>query len=653
YGKRPYEPLLYRRLGELYTRQERFSDASDIYLWFGEFYPFSRYTPLFHDRAIVSLQKAGFASSILPEKERFVKLYNIGTPFWRQQDLDSQGSLKPRLAVHLYDIATHYHAVAGKTGNIEDYAVAASWYKLHLKSFPQHSDASRINFLLAETLYEATQYEEAILEYEKTAYEYATHKHSAEAGFAVFYAYDRLYQQTALEKKSLVNQRLIKSSLLYSDRFSYDTRMPAILIKTAENFYALKEYLKALEVTQLLVTNPSLDRSTHHRAWVVMGHSAYAEKRYDLAEQAYSESIKTRPRDAKEELNLDEQLAQSIYRQGEQARTQGKHSEAALHFIRVAKLVPDSPTRIIADYDAATEYTTLQHWPAAIVLLERFRIHHKDQGKWELGVTEKLALAYSSSGKHLNAAEELLKLVKTRPPEQQQDLLWQAAEHYTQAGEEARAIEIYKTYILQFPYPLARSIELRHKIAQFYATKGNTREHHHWLSEIISADAAAKDRSNERSRYLAALASLELTTPLHKSYSNASLTAPLKKSLAIKKNLMKSAIDAYSAAARYQVEEVTTAATFNLAEIYREFASALLKSERPNKLNAEELEEYNYLLEDQAYPFEEKSIQIHESNLARIPAGSFDASIRKSLQALGKLLPFRYAKNEMTESYAD
>ena len=116
FGKRAYEPLLYRRLGELYMRQQRYSDASDTYLSYGENYPFSRYTPVFHERAIQSMQEAGFVSSILPEKERFVKLYNAGTPFWQQQDTESQNRLQARLTHHLFEIASYYHARAGETG---------------------------------------------------------------------------------------------------------------------------------------------------------------------------------------------------------------------------------------------------------------------------------------------------------------------------------------------------------------------------------------------------------------------------------------------------------------------------------------------------------------------------------------------------------
>ena len=136
-------------------------------------------------------------------------------------------------------------------------------------------------------------------------------------------------------------------------------------------------------------------------------------------------------------------------------------------------------------------------------------------------------------------------------------------------------------------------------------------------------------------------------------YRQVELTVPLKASLQKKKQLMQKSIDAYSGAIKYQVEEVTTEATFQIAEIYRHFARSILDSQRPRGLDEEQLEEYELLLEEQAYPFEEKAIDIHLANFKRIPAGTYDEPTRNSLRALGEMMPYRFAKIEGTESYVE
>jgi TolA-binding protein len=649
-GHRQYEPLLYNRLAALYLSKERTTDAADTYLSYTENYPYSELAPVFHGQAIDVYKRSAFSSLLLAEKQNFVKKYNTGSDFWSRQNSTTHTGLQPILTSHMSDIATHYHAIARTSKKPADYRLAAQWYQLYLDSFPLDINAAEINFLLAESRYEAGQYAIAIAEYEKTAYVYPAHKNSAEAAYAALIAYDMLYQSSDEKDRPKINDDLIQSSLKFSYLFPGDKRMPDVLLKTAEQFFDLKQYDQASSSAERLVNNPDLELNIKHRAWIVIAHSNFEIKNYPVAEQAYTQVIKGLPEKDKSRENMSQQLASAIYKQGEQERASDNHQLAAHHFLRVGKTVPGSSIRIIADYDAATEYLAMEQWPEVISQLEAFRKKYPEQNKWRLGVSQKLTLAYNNTGRYAKAAGEMMTLIELSPKDQQQDLLWQAAELYNQAGEQEQTIAIYKTYIKQYPDPLSRTVELRHKIAQYYLAENDDYRYQYWLKQIVKADAAGGLQRTDRTRYLAATASLELVKPKHDEYSSTKLTTPLKKSLDRKKQLMKQAIDGYTLAAKYQVEEVTTAVTYNIAEIYSEFARSLLASERPKKLNEEELEEYNYLLEDQAYPFEEKAIKIHEKNLSRIPGGSFDESIKNSLSALSKLMPFRYDKSEMTDA---
>ena len=139
----------------------------------------------------------------------------------------------------------------------------------------------------------------------------------------------------------------------------------------------------------------------------------------------------------------------------------------------------------------------------------------------------------------------------------------------------------------------------------------------HWYHEIISADAQAGAQRTERTHYLAAKAQLALAQPARDAFRAVRLTAPLKKSLIVKRDALETAMDGYKRAADYQVAEVTTAATYEMAELYRTLAKDLMASERPKNLKGDELDEYNALLEEQVFPFEEQAIKAHELNAAR------------------------------------
>jgi hypothetical protein len=71
-----------------------------------------------------------------------------------------------------------------------------------------------------------------------------------------------------------------------------------------------------------------------------------------------------------------------------------------------------------------------------------------------------------------------------------------------------------------------------------------------------------------------------------------------------------------------------------------------MNSERPKGLSALEQEQYELAIEEQAYPFEEKAITVHESNLELISRGIYNQWIEKSLQKLAVFVPARYAKPE-------
>jgi tetratricopeptide (TPR) repeat protein len=131
------------------------------------------------------------------------------------------------------------------------------------------------------------------------------------------------------------------------------------------------------------------------------------------------------------------------------------------------------------------------------------------------------------------------------------------------------------------------------------------------------------------------------------------LVVPLKKSLAEKRKAMEAALKAYSEAADYQVADVTTAATFESAELYRQLAKDLLASDRPKNLSKDELEQYNVLLEEQAFPFEEKAIKLHEVNVGRAKDGADDEWVQKSFAALAQLNPGRYGKVEIGEQQVE
>ena len=136
-------------------------------------------------------------------------------------------------------------------------------------------------------------------------------------------------------------------------------------------------------------------------------------------------------------------------------------------------------------------------------------------------------------------------------------------------------------------------------------------------------------------------------------YRKVALVEPLAKQLKLKKTKMEETLKAYAVAADYGVADVTTAATYHTAALYQDFGKALMASQRPKKLSKLELEQYNVMLEEQAFPFEEKSTELHEVNARRAAEGIYDKWVKSSFAALRELRPVRYGKVERSEGVID
>jgi tetratricopeptide (TPR) repeat protein len=313
-------------------------------------------------------------------------------------------------------------------------------------------------------------------------------------------------------------------------------------------------------------------------------------------------------------------------------------------------VAPDSKIRSNAQYDAATGLLNLKQWDRAIGVLEDFR-HQFPQSPLQPEVTRKLAVAYASANRPGEAAMEFERIAANPAEDKavQREALMQSADLYAKAGNTAKAAGMLEKFVAANPAPLADAEEARQRLADYADKSGDAARRDHWYHEIINADAQAGAQRTERTHYLAAKAQLALAQPARDAFRAVRLSAPLKKSLIIKRDALETAMDGYKRAADYQVAEVTTAATYQMAELYRTLAKDLMASERPKNLKGDELDEYNALLEEQVYPFEEQAIKAHELNAARAQQGVYDESVRKSFQALAELKPARYGKTEMTQ----
>ena len=650
-GHRSYEDRIYSHLGEFYLEKLRYSDAAASYKRFVGLHPLHRTSPHFSMRVIEIYEAGAFPILVLESKKEFAVNYGLQSEYWRHFDVDDSPQVMSYLKSDLEDLATHYHALyqepelpEEKTANFEE---ALRWYRAYLASFPADVESPGVNHQLADLLLEHEDFGEAAREYERTAYTYPEHEKAGDAGYAAIYAHREHQKAASGTEKSSVRREAVASTLRFVDAFPDHEQAAVVMGAAVDDLYDMKEFDHAIATGQRLIEiYPEADPSILRSAWTAIAHSFFDIVDFVHAEQAYERVLQMTSEGAESLQSIVDNLAAAIYKQGEEANLAADYRSAADHFLRITKAAPTSEIRPAAEYDAGIALVRLEDWSGAATVLETFRETHPDhelQGE----ATKQIASVRREEGDLSRAAQEYERVaLEADNPELRAEAMLLAGELYDESEEMDRTLKVYLAYVEEFPRPIETAVETRFRIAEIYRKIQDQAAYREQLRKIVATDEAAGPDRTDRTRYLAARSALVFSEDLYERFDEIELAQPFEENLQKKQQRMDEVLTELARLVDYEVAEVTAAATFYMAEVYSGFSRALIESERPGELAPAELQDYEMVLEEEAFPFEEKAIAVHEKNLELMAAGIYNPWIEKSLDELAILVPGRYAKFE-------
>lgn len=683
--RRGYEHHVYVQLAELYLKQDRPKDAADTLAFYARLRPLASPAPELLARVIEIHESKGFPTLALEAKRDFVTRYGRTSEFRRANEAGWQAA-QPRVKSHLAELARHHHAATQQTKSRADLQEAVRWYRELLTAFPNDAEVVQQRFLLGELLFEDKQFAAAVDEYETVAYgaplgaaaagtaaasaatQPPAFAKAADAGYSALLAHAELAKAAGTPEARAATQRAgITSALRFADTFPADTRAGRVTTNAAEQLLALGEAERASAVARQALGGTA-SAAEQRVAWTVIAVSAFDRGQLAEAEQAFGQAIERAGSGTREAGDLAERRALAIYKQGDAARAAGRMREAIGHFERLASLAPQSGMRAAAQFDVATALIGLKDWAGAAASLEDFRRRHPGHAL-QADVPAKLALAHSEQKRWSAAAGEYERIAAAAgDPALRRSAQWQAAELHEKAMTDVLAaspgpavagaarkttIAAYERYLAAWPQPLDAATEARWKLVQLTRADGQAPKSLSWTRALRTAELAGGAARTPRTKALSSLAAIELAQPLRDAYEKVRLVEPLAPNLKKKKAAMQTLLKAYAEASADGAAEAVTAATFHTAALYQDFGKSMLGSQRPRSLKKMELEQYNVLLEEQAFPFEEKAIELHETNARRTTQGLYDDWIKKSLAALATLKPARWAKSERSEEALD
>lgn len=655
YGERHYEHLIYDRLAEFYYEQKYYQSGASSLLAFVDRYPNGDRAPQFLQKVVEKYDLAAYPILKRQNEADYIDRFGIDSEYWETHDEKVRETIRGPLKAYIMDLARFNHGWAQKSKKPEEktekFALAGKWYDVYLRSFPEAEDSAEARFLLAEIAYELGDYKKAKDNYEVVAYKFRNHPRSAEAAYATILAFNK-YKPVSDEEAAEWRKLSAENSMRFVREFPEHEERGRVLVSTSELFLADKNYEEALSVSRLAwdIKDELSDRYRYGAA-LVRGHASFELGKFDESEKSLTEALEYKNINRKTRREIRDKIAAAIYKQGEQAKAEGNYEVAVNSWKRLGDVMPGSTNTIIAEYDAAALLMELEKYEEAEVALKDFQRKYPNH-KLSKDIPSKLIFTYEKQEKWGKAAGALWTIWKnTKDKEEKRIAAFQAAEYYQKAGNTRSAIAMFKQYAHSYKEPFDPAVEAHAKLDEIYKEQGEHEKRRFWLDKVISLHRNNPDKQSERSTYLASKALYELAEFERENYESIRLTLPLNKSVPVKSKAMKNAQDKYSKSVELGVLEFTTASTFRIGQLYTQLSRALLDSERPKGLDELELEEYQFLLEDQAYPFEEAAIDIHMKNINRTQDGLYDEWIKRSYGVMADLLPTQYRRDERALNY--
>ncbi|MDM7862027.1 tetratricopeptide repeat protein [Alteromonas sp. ASW11-36] len=688
-GEKPFTYLVYDTLAQKLLDDSQYRDSARVYLAFAQEYPL-------HESAIDSFIKhidvyiiGDFPSDVLPAKQRFIEAYGINGPHWQGFTAEQFTRATPYLEQYLQELAQFEHSLGQQsiaaltelqaeatvdaerqTYLIETrdqaYALAERWYREFIATFGPGEKVADTQFFLAESLYEIGRYAAAVAEYEAFAYTFIDHPQASDAAYTALLSLTELAKEPASlalndQASAMAFTPLQRSQARFLQYFGDDPRANKIGMSLAQSLFDAQQYLDAMTWAQWLLAR-DIEPDAQQTARLVLAQSQFEVEDYAAAQGNYQILLTLLNSQDPLHGELTDKLAATFYQQAQQAlasapvqsdpsmpispeRAQALRS-AVSQLLQVIEQTPSSAIAVNAQYDAASYLMLLSDWQPAIDLLVDFEQRYP-QHELTRSIPERLIVAYENSQQWLAASARLITLWQSdKASEKGREALYLAAEYADKAGAVDIALPHFRTYAHSYPSPLAQANAARYTLSEYYRESGEDSKRRFWLNKLIEADAQAGSERSNRSRYLAAMASSVFADDAFYAFKRIQLTLPLQDSIQQKRDAMQAVIKANQNIIDYKVAEFTTKAGYRLADAYASLAQALYDSERPEGLDALALEQYDILLEEQAYPFEEQAIAIHESNAQRSWQGLYDEWVAQSFAALARLMPAQYNKQE-------
>lgn len=681
-GDRPYLPEIYFGMAAYIAQQDRFPEALKILDLFLNLYPrHERVLDVYESIIHIYVETKNFEKASQTREKLVAFLAPDQAWFASNTDVAVRKRAQEFRLLSLEELALYNnHQAQQVKSNPQESAryfrQAVKWYQVFLQEadaiqFKNLKKLEDTRYLFAECLFESNQFASAGEVYLRVSQRHPDIVKRMKAGNDAFIAVEKDFYEK-LERKEKTEstlkmltlsrqnyQRLLADGKI--DKSTADGLKLASFLEREGNAYFKVDQISAARapLEELIEEYPATPEA--FRATKVLALGYFKQQQYQKAEMFFSSALQLLSKQSeissREEQDLRELRAGSLFKMAEELQKKGDAEKAALAFLKVQTTEPKSALVDKSLYQASQQYLKMRNLDQAFSVSRKLAKEFPKSelafaGIWECGQSFKSSKQWSFAGVAFSEASYL-----ARKPSERQAAMVEAALAYEEALQFEKEIPIWQALLGQQPLPSAvQRIEYAYRLASaFEKVKQEQMAKRYFLETKNLYDQLQFDVQKKRAKdsdlqsvgFFVAKAYLALGQREEEKLLGIRLVPPFEKNLKAKQHLLDSTLKYYAKVIEFKDAEMVTEVGFRIGWVLEDFAKNLKESPAPENLSKEERQQYVYLLEEKAFPFEEKAIAAYEGNLTRARENSlFNAWVKKSYDHLSTLVPARYAKNE-------
>ncbi|HHL40018.1 MAG TPA: tetratricopeptide repeat protein [Deltaproteobacteria bacterium] len=624
-GVRAYTPGVLQSLGSTLHEAGRYEEALYVYNVFVELFPEDERTPFTYAVIAELYDELDKADRAMSTRWDLAQRYNPTTAWYGRLYPAGNAELDRLVAAAMLSSARAYH-VKGRGADTVLLEKALKGYTTFLDAFPDSDKALDVRLLAAETLFDLERYEEAVVEYSRVLDLSAPGARRGEIAFSAILTYEVIFYR--YKGGSTDNIRHAEEVLdRYGDDLSAVYRYEDSVYKVADMYSRLGLYARARERIQPLTRRGEPEKAYRRLAELYM-----EEGDLEGAEKSYGELVSLSG-----EREYRRRLAAVKFKIAERLIGEDSYDEASSKLMETFETDPGSEVG-----------------EAALLRLGNLHIRRKLMGELER-VVAVYRRAYPDSEGPLSLLLEAAGAVEREEPVRAASiyekasfmasdaaaaaLVLRAGLLFESSGELLSAVRAFRRYLAVEAIEPEMEEEVRYRLGKAQMDSGAVEEGLATMRELV-------EWAGESRGYYVAKARLVLLREAMEGYFAVRLVEPVEENLVKKTRLLQSLMSELSQLIDFGIAELLPEIYYPVGLILEDYKVSLLESERPEGLTAEELEEYDFLLEEKAIPYDERAVAAYENGYrAGVEQALFNEWVVKSLERLAELRPATYRRS--------